>query len=254
MDLLDLLQQVKSGLVSPQEASAQLRYAPFEDLIAGVNLDLHRGLRTGQGECVFAQGKSLERLQSALLHLAGNKANQPVLATRVNPEQGEALLKTFPEGEYWAEARLFAINRKLQLSPPWPRQGELMIITAGSSDLPVALEALGSARFYGLEAGLAPDIGVAGIHRLRPWLKTLDKAKILMVIAGMEGALPSVMAGLTGKPVLAVPAGIGYGISSGGFAALAAMLSSCAPGISVFNIDNGYGAAVFAARMLGQTR
>ena len=125
-----------------------------------------------------------------------------------------------------------------------------MIITAGASDLRVGLEALGTAGFYGLEAGLAPDIGVAGLHRLTPWLPALAEARILMVIAGMEGALPSVIAGLSAKPVLAVPASVGYGVGAGGYAALLGMLSSCAAGISVFNIDNGYGAAVFAHRII----
>jgi NCAIR mutase (PurE)-related protein len=126
-----------------------------------------------------------------------------------------------------------------------------MLLTAGASDMRVALEALGTARFYGLYPGLAPDIGVAGLHRLTPWLPSLSKARLLLVIAGMEGALPSVIAGLTGKPVLAVPTSVGYGVSAGGYAALMGMLSACSAGISVFNIDNGYGAAIFACRVLG---
>ena len=254
MDLLNVLQLVKQGGLSPEEAALRLRFSPFEELLDGVNLDLHRELRTGQGECVLARGKSPDRLLAAMRGLAGEEGTRPVLATRVSSRQGAMLSTEFPQGEWSREAGLFTLNRPLGLVPPWPRTGELMIVTAGASDMRVGLEALGTARFYGLKAGLAPDIGVAGLHRLAAWLEAFAQAKVLMVIAGMEGALPSVIAGLTSKPVLAVPASVGYGVSAGGFAALAGMLSSCASGVSVFNIDNGYGAAVFASRLLNSVR
>lgn len=282
MNILKILEAVQNGSIAPDEAARTLRYQPFEELLGGdntghsasnsadnaseVNIDTHRALRTGHVECVFAQGKSDARLLSAVRSIAGAGAGSntyasdattphngsPVLATRVSQQQGELLLQNFPEGTFWAEAGIFTLNKDLPLAAPWSVSGDVMIITAGASDLPVALEALATANFYGVRAGLAPDIGVAGIHRIKPWLKAIDEAKILIVIAGMEGALASVIAGLCNKPVLAVPVSVGYGVSAGGFAALISMLSACAPGISVFNIDNGYGAAMFAARMLQQ--
>ncbi|MDR2504249.1 MAG: nickel pincer cofactor biosynthesis protein LarB [Deltaproteobacteria bacterium] len=254
MDMLKILNLVRSGELLPEEAVARFQFAPFEELLDGVNLDLHRELRTGQGECVLAKDKSPERLLAAVRGLAGPEADRPVLVTRLDAEQGRMLTEAFPQGEWSREAGLFTLNRPLLLNPPWPRSGKLMIITAGASDMRVALEALGTAVFYGVEAGLAPDIGVAGLHRMTPWLGAFSQAKILMVIAGMEGALPSVIAGLTAKPVLAVPTSVGYGVSAGGYAALAGMLASCAAGVSVFNIDNGYGAAVFACRLLNDVR
>ena len=256
-DMTRLLQQVASGAVSPEEALRSFRFAPFEQLLDGISLDTHRALRTGAPETVLAQGKSTERLISAMRGLAGfsdpagkERQARPVLASRVSPEQDQALRAAFPEGYSFPEAGLFALGRGFPQGPPWPDRGEVMILCAGASDMPVALEALGTASFHGLEAGLAPDTGVCGLHRLRPWLQTLDRARLLIVIAGMEGALPSVVAGLTAKPVVAVPTSVGYGVGAGGFAALAGMLSACAPGIAVMNIDNGYGAACAAARVI----
>lgn len=254
MNILKLLEDVKAGLTTPAEASEKLSFAPFRELMDGVTIDSHRAVRTGQGECVLAGSKTPERLLEAVRGLAGENGKAPVLATRVNAEQGRMLLEAFPlesgKAEYYPGAGIFALNKPLGLGGPWPKQGDIMIVTAGSSDMPVALEALATANFYGHSTGLAPDIGVAGLHRLTPWLEALYQAKVIIVIAGMEGALPSVIAGLTAKPVLAVPTSVGYGVSAGGFIALAGMLSACAPGISVFNIDNGYGAAVFASRLL----
>lgn len=251
-DLAALLAQVASGALQPEEAASRLRFAPFEQLMDGVTIDTHRRIRTGMPETVLAKGKSTDRLIAALRGLSGPQGKVPVLASRVSQEQGTALLQVFPQGCWWREAGLFSLNRALPLGAPWPDQGEVMILTAGASDMPVALEALGTALFHGLKAGIAPDIGVAGLHRIRPWLPVLDKAALLIVAAGMEGALPSVVAGLTGKPVLAVPTSVGYGAAAGGYAALLGMLSSCSPGIAVLNIDNGYGAAMFACRMLGK--
>ena len=251
-DFLALFEQVASGALSPQEALLRARVAPFEQLLDGLSLDTHRALRTGFPETVLARGKSPERLLAAVRALAGGKGDAPVLATRVSAEQGDLLARAFPAGTFWAEAGLFACGRALPVQAPWPREGEIMILTAGASDMPVALEALGTAVFHGFSVGLAPDAGVCGLHRLRPWLRALDAARILIVAAGMEGALPSVIAGLTAKPVIAVPTSVGYGVSAGGFSALAGMLSACAPGIAVMNIDNGYGAAMFAARLLAQ--
>lgn len=245
-----LLAQVASGALQPEEAACRLRFAPFEQLMDGVTIDTHRQMRTGMPETVLARGKSTDRLIAAMRGLSGPQGQNPVLATRVSPDQGTALLQVFPQGYWWQEAGLFSLARALPLNAPWPDRGDVMILTAGASDMPVALEALGTALFHGVKAGIAPDIGVAGLHRMRPWLPVLDKAAVLIVAAGMEGALPSVVAGLTGKPVLAVPTSVGYGAAAGGYAALLGMLSSCSPGIAVMNIDNGYGAAMFACRML----
>lgn len=250
MDLLTILKNIQSGLISPEEAAEKLSFAPFRELLDGVTIDQHRAMRTGQGECILAGQKTPERLAEAVRGLAGADGKSPVLATRVSPAQAELLQKEFPAGEYSAYAKIFSLNKSLCLNPPWPRTGDIMIVTAGSSDMPVAIEAFATATFYGASTGLASDIGVAGLHRLTPWLEAFYRAKVIIVIAGMEGALPSVIAGLTARPVLAVPSSVGYGVSVGGFAALAGMLSACAPGIGVFNIDNGYGAAVFACRLL----
>lgn len=248
--LYSMLAAVASGDMRPEDAAAQLRFAPFKQMMDGVTVDTHRGLRTGMPETVFARGKSIDRLITAVAALSGPDGKTPVLASRVSAEQGPALQKAFPDGVYWPEAAIFCRNRDLPHTPPWPDQGDVMVVTAGTSDMPVALEALGTALFHGVRAGLAPDIGVAGLHRVTPWLPVFDKASVLIVAAGMEGALPSVIAGLTGKPVIAVPTSVGYGVAVGGFAALAGMLSSCSPGIAVVNIDNGYGAAMFAARLM----
>lgn len=248
--LPSILERVAAGALSPEEAAAELKFAPFRRMMDGVAVDTHRRLRTGMPETVFAAGKSVERLVDAMKALSGEDGKTPVLASRVAPEQGVALQKVFPDGIYWPEAALFACNKDLPHTPPWPDSGDVMVVAAGASDMPVALEALGTALFHGVSAGLAADVGVAGLHRLSPWLSVFEKASVLIVVAGMEGALPSVVAGLTGKPVVATPTSVGYGVSLGGFAALAGMLSSCAPGIAVVNIDNGYGAAMFAARLM----
>lgn len=248
--IADILARVASGTLSPGDAAEHLKFSPFRQMLDGVTVDTHRQLRTGAPETVFARGKSVDRCVAAVAALSGEDGTNPVLASRVSPEQGEALQKAFPGGVYWPEAAVFCHNKTVPLVPPWPDKGDIMIVTAGASDMPVALEALATLIFHGVDAGLAADIGVAGLHRVTPWLPVFARASALIVVAGMEGALPSVMAGLAAKPVIAVPTSVGYGVALGGFAALAGMLSSCAPGIAVVNIDNGYGAAMFALRLL----
>ncbi len=252
-DLTLILTALANGGMSVDEAAGILRFSPFCQTVGGITPDLHRGMRTGFGETVFAQGKGLEKLTAAVAGLSREGAT-PVLVSRVSPKQGRALLENFPSGEYWRNAGLFSLGRPLNLTPPWPEDGDCVIVTAGACDQAVALEALGTLRFHGCKAALAQDIGIAGLHRVKPWLPALDQAKIIIAIAGMEGALPGVLAGLVKTPVLAVPTSVGYGVSKGGYAALISMLSTCSPGVSVLNIDNGYGAAMFAARVIGKSK
>ncbi|MFP4391403.1 MAG: nickel pincer cofactor biosynthesis protein LarB [Desulfohalobiaceae bacterium] len=241
-----ILQELKNENISVQEAATQIKLAPYQEL-QGICLDLQRKQRTGIGEVVYARGKSQRQLQQAVNGL-GSDMN-PVLVTKLDSEQGLFLEQEFPQGRFWPEPGLFALGRELELDPPWQGQGQICIVTAGTSDLPVALEALGTARFFGLQAGLVCDVGVAGLHRITPHLSQLAKSKLLIVVAGMEGALPSVLGGMLGKPTIAVPTSVGYGASFSGLSSLLGMLNTCAPGIAVVNIDNGFGAAVMALKL-----
>ncbi|MEF8822546.1 MAG: nickel pincer cofactor biosynthesis protein LarB [Desulfohalobiaceae bacterium] len=250
-DLDTILNKVGSGELTPDEARERLRHYPYKKLAHGVCVDPHRGLRTGQAEVVYGGGKSQEQLREAVsgIHHSG----QPVLATKLTPDQGQMLLEHFPGGTFREEAGLFALGRELDLEPPHATQGDAIVVAAGASDMPVALEALGTARFFGVRAGLVTDVGVAGLHRITPHLESLYQARMLIVIAGMEGALASVLGGMLDKPILAVPTSVGYGASFQGLAALLGMLNSCAPGVSVVNIDNGFGAALNAAKIIQMT-
>ncbi|MBQ4133807.1 MAG: nickel pincer cofactor biosynthesis protein LarB, partial [Desulfovibrionaceae bacterium] len=233
---LDILHLVAAGEITPDEALRRMGQAPFEQLMQGLNLDKQRGLRTGLGEVVFAQGKRLPDLLAAVESLHGREdPHEPVLVTRVSPEQGEALLEKFPAGCLCEKGRLFSLGKDLSLAPPWSPQGDVIIVTAGGADFQVGMEALGTARFFDLNAGFIPDVGIAGLHRLLPYLPDLGRARLIIAVAGMEGALPGVLAGLFPAPVLAVPSSIGYGISAGGYTALAGMLASCAAGLAVLN-------------------
>ncbi|CAM2059567.1 Pyridinium-3,5-biscarboxylic acid mononucleotide synthase [Desulfovibrionales bacterium] len=250
--IIELLQQVAAAVITPEAAYEALQNGPFASVIDSVRpdicLDIHRELRTGVPEAVFGPGKSSEQLVAAVTGLAAG--GRPVMATRLTLEQGDLLREQLPEGTFWPEARVFVLGRELALAPPWPSSGEILGLTAGASDLTIGLEFLATARFLGLNAGLVTDSGVAGLHRLKPHLSALRRARLLVVIAGMDGALPSVVAGLVGRPIIAVPTSVGYGASFGGLAALLTMLNSCAPGMAVVNIDNGFGAAVLASQLL----
>ncbi len=244
-----ILEQVATGRKSIEAAVEELALAPCAELL-DLTLDLHRPMRGGLPEVIFCPGKSSGQLKAAVERL--KQAGQPVLATRCSAEQHSALSKDFPEAGYDERSRLFWLGADPGLAPPGPAHGQTLGGTAGASDRPVALEAYGAARFFGLDAGLIADVGVAGLHRLSPHLQALTKARLLICVAGMEGALPSVIAGITGRPVIAVPTSVGYGASFGGLAALLAMLNSCAAGVCVVNIDNGFGAAAMAAKLLRQ--
>ncbi len=245
---LHLLHQVAQGETTPEQALDVLKLAPYQQLASGLCLDTGRRLRTGQGEVVFAPGKSHNQLHEAAAELVTH--GHPVLVTRLSKEQGPELANSLPRGKLWPQAGLFCLGKDLDLDPPWPDQAQVLVVTAGASDLPVALEALGTGLFFDLDIGLISDVGVAGLHRLTPHLAPLQQARLLIVVAGMEGALPSVLAGMLGKPIIAVPTSVGYGVSMHGLTALASMLSSCATGIAAVNIDNGFGAAAMAHKLI----
>ncbi|HKW94330.1 MAG TPA: nickel pincer cofactor biosynthesis protein LarB [Methylomirabilota bacterium] len=230
-----LLEAVAAGTVSPDQALARLRALPVEDL-RFARVDLHRSLRHGVPEAVFCQGKTPDQVVAIARRLAESHDN--VLATRVAPEVVTALLESGLPCRVHEEARLVVVK-------PVRREGVglIVVVSAGTADQPVAEEAAVTAEVMGNTVERLFDCGVAGLHRLVPHLDRLNEANAIIAVAGMEGALPSVLGGLVDRPVIAVPTSVGYGASFGGVAALLAMLNSCAPGISVVNIDNGYGAA-----------
>lgn len=242
-ELTRLLQSLADGQISIDDGVERLKQLPFEDL--GIaQIDHHRELRQGVPEVILGESKSLEQLQTILSAMA--KQNRNILVTRLDSEKATTLCNHFPEGEYDVDARTFClIQQKIEITG----QGKILVICAGTSDLPVAREAVITARMLGNEVEELIDVGVAGIHRLLARQDLLREAAVLIVIAGMEGALPSVVGGLVAKPVIAVPTSVGYGASFGGIAALLGMLNSCASGVTVVNIDNGFGAAFAANRI-----
>jgi NCAIR mutase (PurE)-related protein len=240
-----LLDAVASGTTSVSDAQAALGTAPlagFTDL-GFARLDSHRGLRTGDPEVVYAEGKTVEQVVVLLEALHSQPGERPALATRLSTDMIAAVRQAFPDATLDETARCVAVG-----AMP-PTTGAVVVVSAGTSDEKVAAEAAFVARTYGAEVSRVRDAGVAGIHRLLADVEALDRADCLVVVAGMEGALPSVVGGLVGTPIVAVPTSVGYGASFGGLAALLAMLNSCAPGVTVVNIDNGFGAGVFAARV-----
>ena len=242
-ELTRLLQSLVDGQINVEDGVERLKQLPFEDL--GIaQIDHHRELRQGVPEVVLGESKSLEQLRTILSAMA--KQNQNILVTRLDGEKGTALCNQFPEGEYDVDARTFClVQQKIEITGA----GKILVICAGTSDLPVAREAVITARMLGNEVEELIDVGVAGIHRLLARQNLLQQAAVLIVIAGMEGALPSVVGGLVAKPVIAVPTSVGYGAAFGGIAALLGMLNSCASGVTVVNIDNGFGAAFAANRI-----
>ncbi len=246
-ELTRLLQSLTDGQISVADTVERLKQLPFEDL--GIaQIDHHRELRQGVPEVVLGESKSLEQLKTILGAMA--KRGRNILVTRLDNEKATALCNQFPEGEFDADARTFAlVQQKIEITG----EGKILIICAGTSDLPVAREAAVTARMLGNEVEELVDVGVAGLHRLLARQELLQKAAVLIVVAGMEGALPSVVGGLVAKPVIAVPTSIGYGAAFGGIAALLGMLNSCASGVTVVNIDNGFGAAFAANRINRKT-
>jgi pyridinium-3,5-biscarboxylic acid mononucleotide synthase len=239
-----LLGEVASGAVDLAEAERRLAWFPFEDLrIASV--DHHRALRQGYPEVIFGERKTPEQVAAIAERIAAR--GDGFLATRLAPEAAEALRAAFPGVE------LNALGRTAWLAPAEPVErkvrGPVLVVTAGTSDLPVAEEAAVTARAFGNPVERLTDVGVAGIHRLLAQGEALRSAAVIVVVAGMEGALPSVVGGLVSVPVIAVPTSVGYGAAFGGVAALLGMLNSCASGVTVVNIDNGFGAACAASRI-----
>jgi NCAIR mutase (PurE)-related protein len=239
--LLQLLQAVASGRTTPGTALSELETLPFEDL-GFANLDLHRELRSGLPEGVFGAGKSVQDLLRIAERLVA--AHDRLLVTRVSAAQAEALGARFPAGRYGESSRVFWVGGMPRI------EAQVAIVSGGTSDAAVAEEAADCARWCGLEVQRLFDVGVAGVHRLLSRLEVVRGADAVIAVAGMDGALPTLVAGLVSTPVVAVPTSVGYGAAFGGVAALLTMLNACAPGVAVVNIDNGYGAAVLTYRML----
>jgi NCAIR mutase (PurE)-related protein len=237
--LLKLFDQVRRGRLSPDDAVQRLRHLPFEDLDFA-KVDHHRVLRAGMPEVILGEGKTSGQVAEIFSRLARQKTN--VLATRINEQQFAAIKKKTRAAEYRSLARAAILRRDKKKYG----KGTIAVISAGTSDIPVAEEAVTTAEIMGNDVEHLYDVGVAGIHRLLAHRRALTGARVLIVCAGMEGALPSVVGGLVGVPVIAVPTSVGYGASFRGLAALLGMMNSCASNVSVVNIDNGFGAGYVA--------
>lgn len=241
--MLNLLEQVRDGSVPVSAAAAALRDLPYEDL-GYARLDHHRPLRTGWPEVVMGEGKTTEQIAGIVESMAGR--GHPVLVTRATKEAYRAVAAVLPSAEYRRLARCIVVHDS---GFPTPSDVGLLMVTAGTADLPVAEEAAVAAELMGCCVGRLYDVGVAGLHRLLDNRETLQRARVVIVVAGMEAALASVVAGMVSSPVVAVPTSVGYGASFNGLAALLGMLNACAPGVGVVNIDNGFGAGYLAAQL-----
>ena len=241
MDVTKLLQEVKDGCISIEEAEKKLKILPYEDM-GFAKLDHHRKLRSGFGEVIFCSGKEDEYLVKIFEKFVENETE--VMGTRATIDQYQLVKKVVPEIQYDSVSKILRFNREIK-----ELKGCIAVCTAGTADISVAEEAAQTAEFFGSKVERFYDIGVAGIHRLLSKIEDIQKANCIIVIAGMEGALASVLAGLVDKPVIAVPTSVGYGANMKGLSALLTMINSCANGISVVNIDNGYGAAYVAAQI-----
>jgi hypothetical protein len=245
--LRTLLSEVRAGHVAVEDALARLRTLPYEDVEDFARLDVHRELRNTMPEVVLCESKTAEQSTAILERLWRHHAR--VLGTRVPPDMARAVQAQLPEAHYDPTSRLLTLVRE-PLPEPAPDAPYAMVVCGGTSDLPMAEEAAQVLEFLGHPVERAYDVGVAGLHRLLGELDRLTQADVVIAVAGMEGALTSVVAGLVACPVIGVPTSVGYGASFEGVAAMLTMLNSCASGVAVVNIDNGYGAAVFAHLML----
>lgn len=243
--LRQLLEAIAQGRVSPQAAFDKLKYLEFEPVEEFAKVDHHRSLRTGFPEAIWGPGKTVDQIV-AIMRVMRDRT-PVVMATRIEPAVAQEIRVALPEAMYFETARICALV-PMNLRPQHP--GVMGILTAGTADLPVAEEAAITAELSGFEVLRLWDVGVAGIHRLLRHRDVVAQADVLIVVAGMEGALPSVVAGFSDCPIVAVPTSVGYGASFGGVSALLTMLNSCATGIGVVNIDNGFGAAILAGQIL----
>jgi len=244
--LKELLNDFKDGRLSEADVLEKLRTLPFEDL-GFAKVDHHRSLRRGFPEVVYGAGKTVDQIVSIAESMVDKKTN--LLVTRCDIAAGEALMRRFPEGAWHGEARCFTHEARRQ-----PRNGYVLVITAGTTDIPVAEEASVTADLLGCNVDRIYDVGVAGIHRLMAYQSMIEAADAVVVVAGMEGALASVVGAMSRAPVVAVPTSVGYGASFGGLAALLSMMTSCAAGVTVVNIDNGFGAGCAAAIIVAKAR
>ncbi len=233
-----ILNNVKSGKLAVEEAYSLLKHLPFQD-IGFAKVDSHRAMRKGFPEVIYCQGKSIAHIKGIAKKLSDIHSN--IMATRADKKIFNAIRSVVPRAKYHEAARIVTIGRGEK------GKGKVLIVTAGTADIPVAEEAAVTSEFLGGKVEKIYDVGVAGLHRIMNKMKKLNEADVIIVIAGMEGALASVVGGLTDRPVIAVPTSIGYGASFKGLAALLSMLNSCAPGVAVVNIDNGFGAGVMAS-------
>ncbi len=240
--LLSVLKQVAAGRLRPQAALDRLRLLPFEDM-GFARIDHHRSLRTGFPEVIYCPGKTVAQIVAIAARMIA--ANSDVLATRADANVFRALRRRWPQTRIHKVARIAAILKSARPKPI----GNVLIVCAGTSDIPVAEEARVTAEIFGAKAAAVYDAGVAGIHRLLANADEIQQANAIVVVAGMEGALASVVGGMAPCPVIAVPTSVGYGASFGGIAPLLTVLNSCAPGVSVVNIDNGFGAGYIAAKI-----
>jgi pyridinium-3,5-biscarboxylic acid mononucleotide synthase len=237
--LRNLLQDVQSGKTGIDAAVTQIKFLPFEDL-GYANVDHHRAIRVGVPEVVYCSGKSDEQILGITRSL--EQRGTDAMLTRIRPETVENLKRTFPDLIHYTDARIAVLRR----NPPSEPIGRILVVTGGTSDIPVAEEAAVTAETLGNRVERLYDVGVAGLHRLLSRIERLHEARVVIAVAGMEAALASVVGGLTDRPVIAVPTSVGYGAHFHGLASLLAMLNSCASGVTVVNIDNGFGAGYFA--------
>jgi len=246
--LRKLLEDVRGERMSIEEALSMLRDLPYQDLSYAV-LDHHRALRKGFPEVVFCQGKSPQQVVELISELS--RRSDRVMATRADEESFQAVREALPEARYYSQARIVVVDKeKEKAAPPSEDEGYILVVSAGTSDIPVAEEAAVTAEVLGSRVERLYDVGVAGLHRLLDRRDKLFAAKVIITVAGMEGALASVVGGLVACPVIAVPTSVGYGASFEGLAPLLTMLNCCAPGVAVVNVDNGFGAGYFAHNIM----
>lgn len=241
-DILELLNQVAVGKLSASRAVERLRNLPFEEL-GFAKVDHHRSLRQGFAEVIFARGKTPQQVAEIARRLSRQSRQGNVLITRADAKQAAAVRRVARAAKYYPQSGVIAITRSRAIAG----KGTILVVSAGTSDIPVAEEARLTAQTLGNRTESLYDVGVAGLHRLLHHRAKLDSARVVICVAGMEGALPSVVGGLVGVPVIAVPTSVGYGASFGGVAALLGMLNSCASNVTVVNIDNGFGAGCVAS-------